>query len=125
MSEAITIAIVAGVPGLIGAYLAYRQSSKAAEKAAMNEAMKVESGAYERAKSLYENGIKQLESQVERLHRQLYVEQEVATRLRDQVTELEIAVATMRRQIVNAGLNLSLPDTHIITPAQDQPGDPP
>jgi len=107
MSDAVMIAVVAGVPGLIGAYLAYRQSSKAAEKAAMTEAAKVESGAYDRAKSLYENGIKQLEAQIERLHRQLVIEQEVSAKLRDQVMELETTVAAMRRQIINAGLELA------------------
>lgn len=107
MSEPVIIAIVAGLPGLFTSYFVYRSSTKAAEKAARSEMVKVEAGAYERAKKLYEDGIRQLEEQLDRMRRQMAEEQEVSAKLRNQVYELEVTVSMLRRQLVNAGMELA------------------
>jgi len=107
MNEAIVIAVVAALPGLVGAYFAYRQSTKASEKAAKTETLKVEAGAYERARRLYEDGIRQLEEQVRRLRDQVKDEQDASTKLRNRIYEMEETIATLRSQLINAGVELS------------------
>src|ERR1043166_4290684 len=107
ISDPVLIASIAGVPGLAGAYLAYRQSIKAAEKSSRAETLKVEAGAYERARQLYEDGIKQLEEQVRRMRQQISDEQAVSSGLRQQINELELTVSSLRRQLINAGIELA------------------
>lgn len=107
MNSAIVIALIAALPGIIGSVFAYRQSSRAAEKASKTEAIKVEAGAYERARKLYENGIRQLEEQLDRLKLQLTDEQDVSAKLRKQISELEDTVSVLRQQLINAGIELA------------------
>src|SRR4051794_22226879 len=107
MNEAVVIATIAAVPGMIGSYLAYRASGKAAEKAAASESVKVEAGAYERARKLYEDGIRQLEDQLERLRVQLRDEIDVSTKLRTQINQLEITVSVLRQQLIKSGIELA------------------
>lgn len=107
MNEAIVIAVIASVPGIATGLFAYLQSGKASEKAAKSEAMKVEAGAYERARKLYEDGIRQLEEQLDRLKRQLTDEQDVSNKLRRQINDLEDTVSVLRTQLIKAGIELA------------------
>lgn len=99
--------MIAAFPGLIGAFFAYRQSTKAAQKSADSKAIEVEAGAYERARTLYENGIRQLEAQLDRMRQQIAEERDISSKLRNQVTELERTVSVLRSQLINSGISLS------------------
>lgn len=107
MNEPIVIACIAALPGLGAAYFAYRKSRTAAEAATKTASLQVEAGAYERARKLYEDGIRQLEDQVQRLRQQVTDEQEVSSRLRNRINEMEETIATLRRQLINAGIELA------------------
>lgn len=110
MNSAILIACIASLPGVLASYLAYRGSIKAAEKASRSETAKVEAGAYERARKMYEAGIQQLEEQVARLRQQVRDEQTVSNGLRERINELEEIVSHLRSQIIRAGIELAPSD---------------
>lgn len=109
MNDAILVAVIGAVFSLGGAYLAYRQSVKATEKTARTAALQIEAGAFERARSMYEAGIQQLESQVGRLRIDFAAEQDTSHKLRVQVIELENTLARLRRQLIHAGIELAPP----------------
>lgn len=109
--------IIAAVLATAASYIGYRQAvrvaranaratTEAARLTAEAEARKVDAGAYERAKIMYEAGIRQLEEQLVRLRAQLAEEQQVSSSLRLQVRALEDTVARLRREIIAAGLQL-------------------
>lgn len=99
--------VLAGLAAVICAYLAYRQATKVSAQTSRVEIQKVDAGAYERARAIYESGIKQLEEQLSHLRKQLDEEREVSGRLRTRVSELEDTVAQMRRQMMLAGIDFS------------------
>lgn len=107
--DPVLIAAFSALPGLIGAYFAYRQSTKVAEKAAHGKALEIESGAYERARKMYENGIAQLEEQLDRMRHQMLEERAISAKLRRQVAELEDTVAQLRKQLARSGIELAPP----------------
>lgn len=107
MNDAILVAVIGSVVSLGGAWLAYRQSVKATEKTARTAALQIEAGAFERARAMYEAGIQQLEAQVGRLRVDFASEQDITNRLRVQVIELENTLARLRRQMINAGIELA------------------
>lgn len=109
MNDPVLVAVLGTVASLIGAFFAYRQSIKATEKTARTAALAIEAGAFERARSMYEAGIQQLEAQVGRLRVDFATEQDVSNRLKVQVIELENTVARLRRQLINAGIELAPP----------------
>lgn len=98
----LAVALVAAVPGV----LAYRQATKAADATADASRLTIEAGAYERARSLYEAALDQLEKQLTGLQAQLNVERDVSNRLRNQVNALEDTVAKLRRQLILAGVDV-------------------
>lgn len=83
--------------------LSYRQSTRAATVAGRNEAARVDGEAYDRAKDLYEAGIRQLEQQVERLRTQVNAERQISEGLRIRVGELEHTVRRLRHQLEAMG----------------------
>jgi ppGpp synthetase/RelA/SpoT-type nucleotidyltranferase len=97
--------VLAGIAAVACAYLAYRQATKVSAQTSRVEIQKVDAGAYERARGIYESGIKQLEEQLSHLRKQLDEEREVSGRLRTRVSELEDIVAKMRRQMMIAGMD--------------------
>jgi alpha-L-arabinofuranosidase len=99
-------AVIASILGFAAAYLSYRQSTRASAAATKVETNRIDAGAYERAKQLYESGIKQLEDQLKRLLEQIQQEREISTALRVQVNALEQTVARMRRQLILAGVDM-------------------
>ena len=112
MSEPIIITLIAALPGLCAAYFAYKQSTKAAEATSKNQVLKVEAGAYERARKLYEDGIRQLEEQVQRLRQQLTDERDVSDKMRNRINAMEETIAMLRRQLINAGVELAPEPEH-------------
>lgn len=106
MDGSVLITIIAAIPGLGAAYLAYRQAVKAADTSSKNATLKIESEAYNRAKTLYESAIKQLEDQIGRLRDQVRDEQNVSNGLRKRIYELEETVARLRVQLTGAGIRL-------------------
>lgn len=100
------IALSGFVAAVLGSYLAYKKAVKASEAASRSETLKVEAGAYERARKLYEDGIKQLEDQVARLRREVTDERGVSDSLRKKINELEETVARLRQQLIKAGVEL-------------------
>lgn len=109
--------IIAAALAVVASYIGYRQAvrvarsnaaatTEAARLAAEAEARKVDAGAYDRARLMYEAGIRQLEEQLARLRAQLAEEQQVSSSLRLQVRALEDTVARLRREIIAAGLQL-------------------
>jgi hypothetical protein len=110
--NAVAVAAIAAIPGSVAAWLAYKQATKVAAAAGAAEVRKVEAGAYERARKLYEAGIEQLEEQVRRMREQLATEQDVSNRLRNQVNELEATVGRLRAQLIRAGIDLGQPIAH-------------
>jgi septal ring factor EnvC (AmiA/AmiB activator) len=109
MNDAVVIAAVAALPGLAGALLAYLAAVRAAKTTSQNETLKVEAGAYERARQAYEAGIRQMEEQVERLRKQVIEERDVSDKLRKRVAEMEETLAWMRTQLIKAGIPLAPP----------------
>lgn len=99
--------VLALAGGAFAAYMAYRQAAKVARSTAEVEAQKIDAGAYQRARELYEAGIGQLEMQLQRLRQQLSEEQQMSTGLRARVRELEDTVDRMHRQITAAGLDFT------------------
>jgi predicted nucleic acid-binding Zn-ribbon protein len=85
------------------AWIGYRQSVRV-------ERGKIESGAYERAKKIYEDSINELEDRVQRLRSDLEEISADRRSLRDQVDQLQRLVTRMRRQIMLAGIELPDPD---------------
>lgn len=81
------------------AFIGYRQSIRV-------ERSKLEAGAFERAKAIYESSINELEDRIQRLRTDL--EEVVNDRrgLREQVDQLQNLVMRMRRQIRLAGIEL-------------------
>jgi chromosome segregation ATPase len=103
--------ILAFLGAVVAAYLAYRQATAVARTQARAEARKVDAGAYERAKALYESGIQQLEEQVRRLRAEVdsyrgraAIAEDASSRLSARVAELELTIARMRRQLILAGV---------------------
>lgn len=99
--------VLAGLAAIACAYLAYKQATKVSAASSRVEIQKVDAGAYERARGIYESGIKQLEEQLTRLRVQLDEEREVSGRLRTRISDLEDTVAKMRRQMMVAGIDFS------------------
>lgn len=129
MSQALLVQLATGIVPLGVAVVAFVQSTKAnrstaesaeraAEHAAELERNKIEADAYNRAKTIYEAGIAQLEKQLDRLHSQLErletrltQEQDVSAGLRGEVSELqrqinglERTVGELRRRLASAGI---------------------
>lgn len=99
--------VLAGLAAVACAWLAYKQATKVSAASSRVEIQKVDAGAYERARGIYESGIKQLEEQLTRLRTQLDEEREVSGRLRTRISDLEDTVARMRRQMVIAGIDFA------------------
>jgi chromosome segregation ATPase len=98
--------LISGAVVLVGGWLTYRQTTKAAAATNRVEAAKVDAAAYERARALYESGIQQLEEQLTRLRTQVNEERDVSNQLRNQVNALEETVARLRRQMILAGIDV-------------------
>ncbi len=96
--------ILAALTAVFCAWMAYKQATKTSAEASRVEVQKVDAGAYERARVIYESGIKQLEVQLTNLRQQLDEEREVSGRLRTRISDLEDTVARMRRQMMLAGI---------------------
>jgi septal ring factor EnvC (AmiA/AmiB activator) len=107
MSDAVVIAVIAGIPGVLSGFFAYIQSKRANDRSAQAQMSKIEAGAYERARKLYEDGIRQLEEQLDRLKRQITEEQDVSDILRRRVRELEVTVEHLRQQLYRSGTELA------------------
>lgn len=103
----VVAAILAAIAAVSCSYLAYRQATKVSAEASRVEVQKVDASAYDRARAIYESGIKQLEEQLSHLRKQLDEEREVSGRLRTRVSELEDTVARMRRQMTLAGMDFA------------------
>jgi hypothetical protein len=99
--------VLAGFAAVICAYLAYKQATKVSAATSRVEIQKVDAGAYERARLIWESGIKQLEGQLTHLRTQLDEEREVSGRLRTRISDLEDTVARMRRQMMLAGMEFT------------------
>ena len=113
----VLVAIVAGIAAVIGAWFSYRASTRATSI----ETSKVDAAAYERAKTIYEGSLRELERQLERMreqmdrvNQQLYTEQDTSNALRSQlrtlrghVEELERTVNDLRLQLTLAGIKQS------------------
>lgn len=85
----------------IVAFIGYRQSVRV-------ERGKIEAGAYERAKKIYEDSITELEERIQRLRTDLDEERTDKRRLRDQVNGLQLLVERMRRHLLLAGIELDI-----------------
>jgi septal ring factor EnvC (AmiA/AmiB activator) len=103
--------IITAFLAFAASYLGYRQATRAARTNAKIEAEKVDAAAYERAKGLYEAGIEQLEEQLHRLREEIdawrgrtTMAEDAAARLQSRVSELELTIARMRRQLILAGV---------------------
>lgn len=99
--------VLAALAAVLCSYVTYKQATKVSAEASRVEAKKVDAGAYERARVIYESGIKQLEEQLTHLRTQIDEEREVSGRLRTRVSELEDTVARMRRQMMLAGMEFT------------------
>lgn len=95
---------IAAAAGLGAAYLSYRQASRAMRSQVRMDRAKVDAAAYDRAKEMYEAGIKQLQDQVARTRQELDNEraarreaEEREVRARRDAEERE---ATLRRRVV-------------------------
>lgn len=99
-------AVIASLLGFGAAFLAYRQSSRADNAATRVENLRVDAEAYQRAKTLYEAGIRQLEDQLARLQTQLNQERDLSNALRVQINALEDTVAKLRRQLILSGVDM-------------------
>lgn len=106
MNEAVIIASIAAITSIVGPYLAYKQSTKANAATTRNESLKLESGAYKRARDMYESGIAQLEEQLERLRKQVSEEQDISIKLRTQIYALQITVSRLRTELIRAGVEI-------------------
>lgn len=80
------------------AYLAYRSATDANQRNAAMEAKKVDQAAYDRAQTIYEKGMSNLEKQLERAQ--------------NQIANLEEAVQVLRSQLIAAGIP---PDPRTLT----------
>ena len=82
------------------AYIGYRQSVKV-------ERSKMEAGAFERARKIYEASITEMEERLQRLRTDM---EEILTdrrHLKSQVEQLQIVVERMRRQLKIAGIDFA------------------
>ena len=121
-ANALTIAIIAALPGLAAAAFAYRASAQANRTADR----KVDAEAYERSQAIYEKTLSQadqqidrLRQQVERLNEQLASEQDLSNSLRNQVRSLQTSVATLETTLTNLRSQLAV-QTHPLP--RGQPG---
>lgn len=89
------------------AYLAYRSATDANKRNAAMEDRKVDQAAYDRAQTIYEKGMQQLERQLERAQRQ--------------ISGLEESVLVLRSQLIQAGIppDPSTLTVHINTTRKD------
>lgn len=105
-NDAIIIALIASSPGIIASIIAYRKSIKASETASKTEVLRIEAEAYGRARKSLEAVIDQLEEQVQGLRRQVSEEQDVSSKLRTKINDLEETVSRLRSQLIRAGIEL-------------------
>lgn len=110
----VLVAIVAGLAAVLGAFFSFKASTRATSI----ESSKVDAAAYERAKSIYEGALRELERQLERMREQLdRVNTQLANEqdtsnamrlqmrtLRSHVEELERTVTDLRLQLTLAGI---------------------
>lgn len=87
-----------GIVPLAVAYLAYRSATDANRRNAAMEDRKVDQTAYDRAQTIYEKGMSELEKQL--------------ARAQGQINNLEEAVYLLRGQLVQAGIP---PDPRTLT----------
>ncbi|MBO2461659.1 hypothetical protein [Actinomadura violacea] len=114
----IVVAVVAYRQAVAANRITAQQAERAAARQAALERSKVDAEAYNRAKTIYEAALVQLERQIDRLQgqsdrlgEQLAREQDTSNTLRSQVQtmnaqirELERTVAGLRRQLIEAGV---------------------
>jgi septal ring factor EnvC (AmiA/AmiB activator) len=91
----------------VAGWFTYRSASSAAHAAVQVKNVEVDAAAYNRARELYESGIKQLEEQLQRIRSDLAQERDVSNSLRNQINQLEDTVAMMRRQLLLAGIDVA------------------
>lgn len=105
-------AVLAAAVSIVVGYFSYKASTQAAQTTAAAtlrvKTVEVDAAAYERARAMYESGIKQLEEQIGRLSAQVNEERDASNRLRDQVRALEDLVAQMRRQLIVSGIDVAV-----------------
>lgn len=107
----VLVAIVAGVAAIVGAIFSYRASTRATSI----ESSKVDAAAFERAKSIYEGSLRELERQLERMREQfdrvnaqLATEQDTSSALRSQLRTLRSHVEELERTVNDLRLQLTL-----------------
>lgn len=93
---AIIVATVAVIPAVL-AYLNSRKTIAVQDK-------KVDADAYARAQRIYEIALNQIEDQLKRLRNENAELIALNNRLQIQLNQLEILVAKMRRQLLEAGI---------------------
>lgn len=103
IADVVTPAVSAVGASLV-AWVGYRQSVRV-------EKSKLEAGAFDRARGIYESSINELEERIQRLRADL--EEVVTDRrvLREQVEQLQNLIMRMRRQLRLAGIDLDEPPT--------------
>lgn len=107
----VLVAIVAGIAAVVGALFSFRASTRATSL----ESSKVDAAAYERAKSIYEGSLRELERQLERMREQmdrvntqLATEQDTSSALRTQLRTLRSHVEELERTVTDLRLQLTL-----------------
>lgn len=85
-----------------------KQAKASAEAAVQVKTVEVDAAAYERARAMYESGIRQLEEQIGRLSTQVNEERDASNLLRNQVRALEDLVAQLRRQLIQSGIDVAI-----------------
>lgn len=92
------------------AILAFRQATRATASAAEIERNKVDSQAYARAKTIYEDALKQLERDLARERETSNVLRSDLTTVQGRVSELERRDTQIRRKLAAAGIDPSVLD---------------
>jgi hypothetical protein len=94
--DSVLIAVIAAVPGTVGAWLAYQAATRQRRREARLESRKVDSEAFGRAEAIYKGAIDTLEEQVKDLQQR---DREKARELR----RVERRNAQLTRAIVELG----------------------
>jgi hypothetical protein len=86
---------IAAAAGLGAAGLSYRQAARAMRAQVRMDRAKVDAAAYERAKEMYEAGIRQLQDQVARTNQELQVERTARHEAEEREAKLRVRVAAL------------------------------
>lgn len=112
MSDAVTVAVIAGIPAVLSGGFTYWQSRQAQRRSEelqrrseVLESKKAEKDALSEFRAFYETLMAQLDKQVTALRDELEKEQASVSLLRARTFQLEETLALFKRRMIAAGLD--------------------